>query len=141
MCIGDFMNSINYKALIANNITHILVCGEELACRYPEEFTYKKLRIDDTPDTSIREYFQEVYEFINGGIKSGNVLVHCAQAKSRSASMILAYLMKRKNIKFKKALEILKKSHPSANPNSGFAMQLMEYEKEILPKKSDCNVF
>ena len=136
--IGDYFVSINYQTLIDRNITHILVCGEELNCRYPQEFTYKKLEIQDTSTTSIKEYFQEVYDFISEGMKQGSVLVHCAQAKSRSASMVISYIMKKENMKFKKAFETLKKNHPKASPNPGFVQQLIDYEKEACSKKSSC---
>ena len=38
--------------------------------------------------------------FIENGLKQGNVLVHCAAGVSRSASAIIAYLMKYKKISF-----------------------------------------
>ena len=136
--LGDFFTSINYQVLIDYNITHILVCGEELSCRYPEEFTYKKLSIQDTPTTSIKEHFEDVYKFINNGMKRGSVLVHCAQAKSRSVSMVISYIMKKNRIRFSKAFEILKKHHPQAEPNSGFKQQLIQYEREIVIKNTGC---
>ncbi|OMJ82090.1 hypothetical protein SteCoe_17309 [Stentor coeruleus] len=135
--IGDILTSINYKTLTQYNITHILVCGEELSCRYPNEFTYMHIPIRDTPSTSIREYFEEVFMFISKGQRKGSVLVHCAQARSRSASMVLSYLMKSRQVKYKKALEILKKNHPQAEPNPGFRNQLIQYEKEVA-KPSGC---
>lgn len=136
--IGDYFTSINYNALIQKNITHILVCGEELICRYPEEFTYRQFKIQDTSSTSIEQYFEEAYEFINEGKKRGSVLVHCAQARSRSASMVISYIMKKDQVNFKKALETLKKSHPQTSPNPGFIKQLKNYETRIELRKSSC---
>ena len=40
--IGEIFTSLNRNDLEHYNITHILVCGQELSCRFPEEFTYKK---------------------------------------------------------------------------------------------------
>lgn len=136
--IGDYMVSINYNILTQYNISHILVCGEELSCRYPRDFKYKHLMIADTPSTQISDYFQEVYEFIKDGLLNGCVLVHCAQARSRSVSMIISYIMKSKQISFKKAFEMLKKKHPIADPNQGFKKQLVNYEQVLFKKRSSC---
>jgi atypical dual specificity phosphatase len=136
--IGDYFASLNYAVLVDNNITHILVCGEELSCRYPQEFAYKHLKIKDDSGTSISEYFDEVFIFISRGRKLGGVLVHCAESKSRSASMVLSYLMKSRQIRYKKAFKMLKKIHPLAQPNNGFIRQLIEYERKILVNQSSC---
>ena len=136
--IGDYFTAINFTLLAEHNITHILVCGEELDCRYPEEFTYKHLQISDTNSTPIIEYFEEVNQFIEKGIKRGKVLVHCAQGRSRSASFIVSFLMQYKQIKYKKAFNLLKKKHPIAQPNSGFIQQLLHFEQQLFSSKSSC---
>jgi protein-tyrosine phosphatase len=138
--IGDYLASLNYNILLQLNITHILVCGEELTCRFPKTFTYKHLKIDDSPVQSLKEYFEEAYQFIQKGMQKGKVLVHCAQAKSRSVSMVLSYLMKSQKLRFTQAFSLLKKKHPQADPIPAFRQQLLQYEKEILPDSS-CMIF
>lgn len=129
--IGDFMASINCSELVQHGITHILVCGKELCCRYPDRFVYKQILVDDSPSQPIYKSFEESYQFIQRGMRQGCVLVHCAQAKSRSVTIILSFLMKSQHLKFKKAFDLLRKRHPQAEPNSGFRRQLIEYEKTI----------
>lgn len=136
--IGDFLSAINYNLLMNYNITHILVCAFELGCRYPETFTYKHLKITDKTDTILNDYFDEAHDFIAKGTRRGRVLVHCAEGKSRSVSIVLSYIMKVNKLKYKKAFEIVKKLHPRAEPNSGFKKQLMIYEKEVANKESKC---
>ena len=138
--IGDYLAAINYNILQQFNITHILVCGEELSCRYPNSFTYMHLKIDDSPVQSLKEYFGEAYIFIRRGVQKGRVLVHCAQAISRSVRMVVSYLMKSQNLKFNQAFSFLKKKHPQADPIPAFRKQLLQYEKEILPDSS-CMIF
>ena len=125
------MASINCNELLQYNITHILVCGKELCCRYPDRFEYKHILVDDSPSQPISESFDEAYQFILRGVRQGRVLVHCAQAKSRSVTIIISFLMKSQKREFNKVFESLKKKHPQANPNSGFKRQLIEYEKKI----------
>jgi protein-tyrosine phosphatase len=136
--IGDYLMSINYEALTRKSITHILICAEELSPRFPESFNYKKLMIDDDPNYPIRHYFEEAFEFISTGLKKGAVLVHCAQGRSRSVSIILMYLMRSKRLTLKKALLYLKERHKYADPNPGFLIQLKQYQKMLNIQKSFC---
>ena len=136
--IGDYLISINYEALNSKKITHILICAEELSPRYPESFKYKKLLLDDDPNYPIFECFDEAFDFIEQGLKSGVVLVHCAQGRSRSATIVLMYLMRSKRITFKKALSYLKERHKNADPNQGFCNQLKQYQKYLNIGRSSC---
>ncbi len=51
---------------------------------------------------------------------------------SRSACIILAYLMAEKTIKLAEALQFMKKRHPAIGINGGFIKQLLLFEKTIL---------
>lgn len=136
--IGDYLVSINYEILLHLNITHILNCAEELSPRYPETFKYLHLMIDDSPDTQISQHFDKAFEFISEGVRTGCVLVHCAQGCSRSVSFVLMYLMKSRKISFKSSLKALKQLYPNAFPNPGFCKQLKAYEKTLNISKSSC---
>lgn len=65
------------------------------------EITYGKvfhhqIKIDDSPFENISHHFTKCIEFISKHRKSGNVFVHCAAGISRSATIVIAYLMKLK---------------------------------------------
>ena len=51
------------------------------------------------------------------------VLVHCAQGVSRSASLILAFLMRKHNMSLKAAYQLLKQKRPVVKPNTNFLRQ------------------
>jgi len=69
----------------------------------------------------------------------GRVLVHCAVGKSRSPTIVMAYLMKHHNMSLKDAYNLVmqKRRLPGLNvcPNNSFMRQLMAYEVTLSQEK------
>ena len=83
----------------------------------------------DSETQDIKQYFDQSGKFIDDAIKNGGrVMVHCHAGISRSSSIILAYLIKYKNMSFDEALATAQKKREKINPNPGFVKQLKEYE-------------
>lgn len=57
-----------------------------------------------------------------------NILVHCMAGVSRSASMIIYYLMRKYNMSFEDAYKLVKSKRTIVNPNKSFQAQLKLYE-------------
>jgi protein-tyrosine phosphatase len=55
----------------------------------------------------------------------GRVFVHCFAGVSRSATIVIAYLMKEHGLSFNSAIKFVKSKRPQINPNDGFRKQLM----------------
>jgi len=51
--------------------------------------------------------------------------VHCREGVSRSATMVLAYVMWQQGLTFEVAFQNLRKVRPICNPNTGFTCQLL----------------
>ena len=100
----------------------------------PDNITHKKLTIPDIGRKNIIKYFGECFDFIKGEDK---VLVHCSQGASRSATIVIAYLMWSKKMPYKEALEFVKKKRSIVWPNFGFKDQLELFEKELIDKNYD----
>eukprot|EP01117_Protostelium_nocturnum_P018229 TRINITY_DN7590_c0_g1_i1.p1 TRINITY_DN7590_c0_g1~~TRINITY_DN7590_c0_g1_i1.p1 ORF type:complete len:269 (+),score=91.83 TRINITY_DN7590_c0_g1_i1:132-938(+) len=131
----------NSSASKEGNIIHILNVAEEVKNKFPEEYDYKNYLLEDVEDEDILVHLEETSNWI-AKIKSMNeiVIVHCAAGVSRSATVVLAYLMKNERMTLKDAYSFLKEKRSVIAPNSGFLAQLMEYEKQLFGQCSVSSV-
>ncbi|KAK7292385.1 hypothetical protein RIF29_08163 [Crotalaria pallida] len=133
--LGSFGSSINKDALKALNVTHILTVASTLAPAYPGEFVYKIINVSDRSDVDIKQYFDECFDFIDEAKRhGGSVLVHCYAGKSRSVTIIVAYLMKTRGMSLSEALQHVQSIRSVAAPNPGFICQLQDLEKFLQVK-------
>jgi len=58
-----------------------------------------------------------------------NILVSCAQGKSRSVSLVMAYLITKRGMTYDQALSTLRSQRPIVCPNSSFEYQLRNLER------------
>jgi hypothetical protein len=131
--ISNFAAANCLQLMEGYGFTHILVVAVELPEAFPGKFTYLKVEVDDKQDQDIRSYFEACHEFIDSAMraKSGKLLVHCFQGISRSATIVVSWLMKRRSWDFSKAIEFVRRKRPEVNPNPGFIKQLKAYDDEI----------
>ena len=136
---GD-IGARNFAEIIRLNISHIINVSDTLENYFENEldfqggtrFKYLKISIPDSPTIIITDYFPSGFKFIEDAITNrGKVLVHCFAGKSRSASIIIGYLMKTQKIKCDDAIKLVAKSRPCIEPNIGFLTQLLQYETTL----------
>lgn len=117
-------------------ITHVLgVIPLSLHKPLFYETTGVKILYYNTEDNNgfrISIYFEESYLWIDEALSKGNVLVHCGAGISRSATIIIAYLMKKNKWTMDHSLKLIQGARPNANPNLGFRKQLKEFEAKLL---------
>ncbi|XP_061957500.1 dual specificity protein phosphatase PHS1-like isoform X4 [Populus nigra] len=96
-----------------------------------------ELKISDHEDSNISSIFGEASDFIDH-VESigGRVLVHCFEGRSRSATLVLAYLMLRKKFTLLEAWNALRRAHRRAQPNDGFAKALLDLDRQLHGKVS-----
>lgn len=95
---------------------------------------------DDRPNVEISASFPVTNAFIADaagghlapGVRS-RVFVHCMAGRSRSATLVAAYLMWAQRLSLRQALILLKERRPMIFPNVGFLQQLRRYEAELFP--------
>ena len=106
----------------------------EVSNAFPDRFTYQRVAVADMPHVRLDRIFTDAFEFIDNARSSpgGCVLVHCYYGASRSASIVLAYLMRTERMRYREALAYLQMIRPEVYPNDGFDKQLREYEQKLL---------
>ncbi|KAH8913481.1 DSPc-domain-containing protein [Atractiella rhizophila] len=60
------------------------------------------------------------------------VYVHCKAGRSRSVTMVLAFLIHRNNWPLKKAYAHVSERRPGISPNIGFVSELMKFEERTI---------
>ncbi|BAT79297.1 Dual specificity protein [Vigna angularis] len=139
--IGGALAARSTYTLQHLGITHILcLCTNEIGqsdSQFPDLFTYKNFSVCDDEDSNISSIFEEACDFVDYVEKAGqSVLVHCFEGKSRSATLVLAYLMLRKKFTLLDAWNALKRVHRRSQPNDGFAKILLELDQKLHGKVS-----
>src|SRR4051794_23033696 len=66
----------------------------------------------------------------------GKVYVHCRMGISRSATLVLAYLIMKRGLSAQEAVRTVRK-HREIIPNQGFLKQLCELNELVLKKKAE----
>eukprot|EP00249_Psilotum_nudum_P014886 c25051_g1_i1 orf=467-1063(-) len=129
--LGSIGAAYNKDVLQSLRISHILSVANSVDIPYPDDFVYKQIEVRDSADVNLEGHFEECFAFIDEARKTGAVLVHCFAGRSRSVTVVLAYLMKTHNMNLLQALELVKSKRPEAAPNPGFMSQLREYEHTL----------
>uniref|UniRef100_A0AAQ4Q870 Serine/threonine/tyrosine interacting protein n=1 Tax=Gasterosteus aculeatus aculeatus TaxID=481459 RepID=A0AAQ4Q870_GASAC len=130
---------------------------------FAHTFRYLVLDIADNPVENIIRFFPSTKEFIDGClatggkdartfvksrrtkcmfliniifclVPAGKVLVHGNAGISRSAALVIAYLMETFGMKYRDAFSHVQERRFCINPNVGFVHQLQEYEAIYLAK-------
>ena len=110
-------------------ITHILNLQHETVCCKWAGIDYLDIKVSDHSDSPISSHFAKLIEWLEAvRISDGIALVHCRQGISRSATVTIAYLMKKLNIPYALAHDIVKRRRPVINPNIGFVDALKSFE-------------
>ena len=113
---------------IMNNPPHIYKDSDGINLKY--------INIYDKPRENIIKYFGDCINFIEG---KENVLVHCIFGKSRSATIVIAYLMWKEKRSLNDALNFVNQKRSIAIPNMGFKKQLQIFEDILNSKHFNLN--
>ena len=129
--LGDCFGADNEEKLKQNNIKRVYSCCGHLSRTYEDKsIIQRRIELSDTPRTNIIKYFKDAIKFID---ESDKVFVHCFAGVSRSATLVIAYLMWRNHVSYQEALQFVNK-YRTVQPNGGFEKQLLIFEQKLNEK-------
>ncbi|XP_038963386.1 dual specificity protein phosphatase 16 isoform X2 [Rattus norvegicus] len=116
-----------------NGIGYVLNASN--TCPKPDfipESHFLRVPVNDSFCEKILPWLDKSVDFIEKAKASnGCVLIHCLAGISRSATIAIAYIMKRMDMSLDEAYRFVKEKRPTISPNFNFMGQLMDYEKTI----------
>ena len=142
-----FIGSDNFteEDLKKNNITHII----NISCKKDIKYNNITSLFINLPDggnphngKAIDDYFPLAIDFIQNAIdNNGKVLVHCHMGISRSATLVMAYIMNINKLPYEKVLLMVRNKRPIIDPCFVFIWKLLEYQRKLgipSPVSSPC---
>jgi len=102
-----------------------------LDCTYelPSFLACHTVPVRDHVDAPILPLLDAAVDFMHVHVSRGEAcFVHCMGGYSRSATVLIAYLMKHRGLSYVDALTVAKTGRPQVKPNPGFVKQLLEFE-------------
>lgn len=145
--IGNVGVAQKRKTLHKLSITHVLNAAHSKQGSigdqsfYGNTCLYFGIPAEDSDNFNLSQYFKSAADFIHKGLKSkdGKVLVHCIMGMSRSASLVLAYLMLRQRLSLRDALRHVVEKR-AIYPNRNFLSLLLKLDEQLALKRRLCPV-
>uniref|UniRef100_A0A8C9FSG8 protein-tyrosine-phosphatase n=1 Tax=Pavo cristatus TaxID=9049 RepID=A0A8C9FSG8_PAVCR len=132
--LGNEHDAQDLEKMQRMNIGYVINVTTHLPLYHYEKgmFNYKRLPATDSNKQNLRQYFEEAFEFIEEAHQCGKgLLIHCQAGVSRSATIVIAYLMKHTRMTMTDAYKFVKGKRPIISPNLNFMGQLLEFEEDL----------
>lgn len=125
--------AMSRSTLAVHQISQIVNCaGMVCPNHFANELSYCTYNLLDTPGQSIVPLFYETRALIDKAWAEGRrTLVHCHQGVSRSATVVIAYMMATYNMNVDSALRAVRAARGIAAPNAGFLCQLIAWDGRL----------
>lgn len=128
--LGNVQDSLD--SVFISNIDIVINCTKDL--KFLDE-SKKCIRIpieDNLEDIEIQNlysYLSKITEYIHNNLRQGRrVFVHCFAGKQRSASVVIAYIMRYYKLDLNKAIELVKSKRMIIfTPQCNFERALIEF--------------
>ena len=131
--IGNACNSSSYYELQENKVQTIINVTEEIPNYFEGYHDYFKAPIRDTSEDSLQPYFHKILNYIHQQQEKypdNNILIHCYMGSSRSAAIVVLYLVDTHNYQLQDAIQFLKEKRDIVNINVNFVQNLQQFINE-----------
>ena len=134
--LGNRHQAANARVLSALGITHVINATRDLPNVHEQstdDIQYTRIPLDDDGVSDLSPHLGPLVARLTevSSDPKGRVLVHCHLGLSRSATVVLSYLMASRHISLDHALDQLHARRPTIAPNRGFLSQLEDYQTSL----------
>jgi protein-tyrosine phosphatase len=128
------IDCINETILDKYNIKHVISVMNNPP-KLSDKYNQFCIPINDDFSAVIRPYFESAHQIINDALNNGeNILIHCYAGISRSATIVISYIMKRNSFTDNDAITFVRNKRNIIDPNFVFCYALQNYGKELQPE-------
>lgn len=141
--LGTVKDAQDADFLARHHVRYIINVSQEEYWSVDKKVQIVTFRIDDTASADIASLFQPTRDFINTvraryyryveddrPVKP-TVLVHCQKGRSRSATIVMAYLMYCNGWSVAETMQYVQRRRPTVEPNIGFMEELRKLQERM----------
>lgn len=140
LLLGNAACSKDRASLATARVTHIVNATSNLPNAFEDDrsISYLRVPVDDSLSSDISSHFDDVVDWMASALSDpyafGTLLVHCQQGISRSATLVIAFLMRERGMTLASALRHVHKRR-WIRPNESFIKQLSKYETVLAARR------
>ena len=136
--LGGCPSVCNRESLKERGIETVIIAVYGATAAYPFDFKYSKSNLKDVAEeniiSEINKMIPEIHESLS---ENKGVLVSCVKGRSRSCSIVAAYLIKYHEMSTDEALAFIKNKRSQVSPNLGYIKQLRKFEKDVIEDRNN----
>jgi len=139
--LGEANDAMDIETLKKNGVNSVINCADQatLTCGeyYPIGWSYLGIECDDKANYDIiGKHLNEFTDFMDECVvNKRKVLVHCVAGINRSATLLIAYLVRRRGMSLIDAISLCHAKRPIILTNEAFVMSLIEWSERLEQKR------
>jgi len=107
----------------------------------PDGLKRMYVRLIDAESSDIASHFEKAGRFVDEELRSGGrCLIHCAAGISRSATILISYLIRHRQHDLRSAFNLVKSVRRVVRPNNAFFQNLIDYERSVYGSEKEPSV-
>lgn len=127
--LGSIESIFNLDGLNYRSIKHVISALSDNPFNCEFQFNHYFIPMDDTEEQNLLFILNRTYDLIFNCLnKNENILVHCQSGISRSAAIVIGFLMRQYSYCYFDAYHLVLAKRPIIKPNVNFQKQLAIYE-------------